>query len=79
MWAFVTVWAIYAVVGIMRVPWSDAERQRVRIDALADENRYYCARWGYVESAPKYTTCVLDLDEIRQKEDERRQSLVLGF
>ena len=79
MWAFVTAWAVYAVVGIMRLPWSNAERQRARIDALVDENRYYCTRWGFAVSTPRYTTCVLDLDEIRQKEDERSQYLGFGF
>ena len=79
MWAFVAVWAVYAVVDIVRMPWSNAERLRLRADALADENRYYCSRWGFAEGTSRFMSCVLDLDEIRQKEDERGKYLGFGF
>ncbi len=75
--AVVGLWAIAAVSALIHQRSLSAEQQRLRIDALADENRTYCERWGFHEKTHEFNLCALDLDEIRQNERERLISV--GF
>jgi hypothetical protein len=77
MWAFVGLWAAVAVWASINQPRSAAEQQRLRIEALADENRTICGRWGFGQNTHEFNLCVLDLDEVRQNERERMTTV--GF
>ena len=80
MMAFVCLWAVVAGWSIFnRLTSSPAELQRQRIEALSDENRFYCTRWGFAEKTHEFNLCVLDLDEVRQKERERLTAVGLGL
>ena len=78
MWAFIGVWLVVAGWSVIeQVTSSSAERQRWRIEALSDENKFYCTGFGFRENTHEFSRCVLDLDEVRQKERERISAI--GF
>lgn len=80
MMAFVGLWALIVAWSILnRATSSPAELQRQRIEALSDENHYYCTKWGFAEKTHEFNLCVLDLDEVRQKERDRLAALDLGL
>jgi len=69
--AFLGLWMVAAVFAILHRPAYLAEQERLRVDALADENRTYCTRWGFSENTHAFNLCALDLDEIRARERDR--------
>jgi hypothetical protein len=72
--AFVTAWALCAFWMIVDAPRFRADYQRQLSNEISDENRVYCARWGFVQGTHEYNLCQLDLSEIRAKEDVRLTS-----
>jgi len=77
MWVFVALWAVMLFSSLVNAPRSAAEQRRLQVDALADENRTYCGRWGFTEHTHAFNLCTLDLDEVRQHERERLTAI--GF
>jgi len=73
--AFLALWLVASISALLNRPAYLAAQERQRVDALADENRTYCERWGFSENSHAFNLCALDLDEIRARERERATTL----
>jgi hypothetical protein len=61
----------FCVFTLPRLPQSRAKMEAERILSLQAENSAYCEKWGFALGAQKHEACILDLQELRAKIDQR--------
>ena len=72
LWALLWAWVLYfGFVVLPRFPQAQAIAESQRILEISAENRFYCEKWGMQEKTHEYTQCMLDLQEIRAKVEQR--------
>jgi hypothetical protein len=71
LWAALAVWTAIIVAGIPRVTQALAAAERQRALDLAAESSFYCAKWGLAPGSHEHTLCTMDVQEIRERQQER--------
>ena len=72
LWSLLITFVIFfCVFTLPRMPQLRAEMQAKRILDLQAENRSYCEKWGFAHGTQKHAACILDLEELRAKIDQR--------
>jgi hypothetical protein len=69
-WLFVFV-IFFCVFVLPRLPESRAKAEAARILEVQGENSAYCEKWGFSRGTSKYQECVLDLQGLRAKIEQR--------
>ena len=49
-----------------------AEVEAKRIQTIAAENKFYCEKWHFAAGTHEHSLCVLDLNELRAKIEQRQ-------
>jgi hypothetical protein len=67
--------AVAAVVNmIINIPQISEARRRAelqRVQEISEENRFYCTKWGLRANTHEHLICMMDLDAIRAKVEQR--------
>jgi hypothetical protein len=72
LWSLVIASAIFfCMFALPRMPQLRADFQAKRILELQAENRSYCEKWGFAHGTQKHAACIIDLEELRAKIDQR--------
>jgi hypothetical protein len=72
LWSLLVGFIIFfCVFTLPRLPQSRAKMEAEHILSLQAENSAYCEKWGFALGAQKHEACILDLQELRAKIDQR--------
>src|SRR5262249_4525043 len=67
--------AVATVVNmIINIPQISEARRRAelqRVQEISEENRFYCTKWGLRANTHEHLICMMDLDAIRAKVEQR--------
>jgi hypothetical protein len=79
LWAALAVWTAMVVVSIPRMTQAQAAAERQRAFDLAAEGSFYCGKWGLVPGSHEHTLCTMDVQEIRDRQEQRRLAEQTAF
>jgi hypothetical protein len=66
LWASLFAFVLYfAAVVAPQIPESRAIQQAAQLHAIAEEQDYYCEKWGKSAGSREHALCVLDLQQYR--------------
>lgn len=72
------LWAVLCAAVVMfltvvapQIPKLQAAAEAKRLLEVAAENRHYCENWGMPAGSAKHAQCVLDLQALRAKTEQR--------
>jgi hypothetical protein len=72
LWSGLAAFVIFFCLFVLpQVPQSRAKAEAARILELQAENHAYCEKWGFPRGGRKHEECVLDLQALRTKIDQR--------
>jgi hypothetical protein len=72
LWATLAAFVAFFLAFIApRLPEAAARAEALRIGEIAQENEEYCAKWQMGRGTKMHDSCVLDLQELRWKIQER--------
>ena len=72
LWAVLCAGIAYILIFVVpHVPEIRAKAELLRIREIADENRFYCEKWGMPEGTHRFMLCTLDLQKIRAEAERR--------
>ena len=67
--ALVIFFCVFTLPGMMQF---SADLEAKRIQAIAAENKRYCEKWHFPAGTHEHSLCVLDLNELRAKIQQRQ-------
>ena len=70
-WALATAFVVVVIINIPRISDARAGAERQRAQEISEENRHYCEKWGMRANTHEHLICMMDLDEIRAKVEQR--------
>ena len=77
LWAALLAFAIYAVVFIIpNVSENQAQREKIRIEEVAEENALICEKFDMKRRTDKHNQCLLDIGQFRLSVEKRVLDLV---
>lgn len=77
LWSLLIACVIFfCVFTLPQLPQVQAKMEAQRILSLQAENSAYCEKWGFAVSTQKHQACLLDLQELRTKIDQRASAEV---
>jgi hypothetical protein len=68
---FVAFIIFFCVFTLPRLPQFQAKMEAERILSLQAENSAFCEKWAFALGTQKHEACILDLQELRAKIDQR--------
>ena len=72
LWAASLALVLYFAVFIVpNLPEVRARAERQRIQEIAAENDFYCAKWGMAAETQAHPQCILDLQAFRAEIEKR--------
>jgi hypothetical protein len=71
LWALLAASVVVMIISIPRLSDARARAERQRAQEISEENKYYCAKWGMRANTHEYLICMMDLDDIRAKVEQR--------
>jgi hypothetical protein len=72
LWATLVAFVLFFLAFIApRLPEAAARAERLRIQEIAQENEGYCAKWQMGLGTKMHDQCILDLQELRAKVENR--------
>ena len=72
LWAMLTAFVIFFLAFIVpSLPEAARRAERLRIQEIAQENEGYCAKWQMGLGTKMHNQCILDLQELRWKAQNR--------
>jgi hypothetical protein len=72
LWSLLIAFVIFfCVFTLPRIPRLQTEMQAKRISELSAEDRSYCEKWGFAHGTQNHAACILDLEKLRAKIDQR--------
>jgi hypothetical protein len=72
LWATLAALVLFFLVFIApKLPEATARAERLRIQEISQENEDYCAKWQMGLGTKMHDQCILDLQELRWKIQER--------
>ena len=67
-------WALavaFVAVVIINIPQISEAPELQRVQEISEENSFYCTKWGLRANTHEHLICMMDLDAIRAKVEER--------
>ena len=72
LWATLAAFVVFFLTFIApRLPETAARAEALRIQEIAQENEEYCAKWQMGLGTKMHDQCILDLQELRSKIQDR--------
>ena len=72
LWATLAAFVVFFLVFVApRLPEAAARAEAIRVHEIAQENEGYCARWQMGLGTKMHDQCILDLQELRWKIQDR--------
>jgi hypothetical protein len=72
LWATLAAFVVFFLAFIApRLPEAAARAEALRIQEIAQENEGYCAKWQMGPGTKMHDQCILDLQELRSKIQDR--------
>ena len=72
LWAILAAFVVFFLAFIApRLPEAAARAEALRIQEIAQENEGYCAKWQMGRGTKMHDQCILDLQELRWKIQDR--------
>jgi hypothetical protein len=72
LWAILAALVLFFLAFIApRLPEAAARAERLRIQEILQENENYCAKWQMGRGTKMHDQCILDLQELRWKAQNR--------
>jgi len=72
LWATLAAFVLFFLAFIApRLPEAAARAERLRIQEISQENEDYCAKWQMGRGTKMHDQCILDLQELRWKAQNR--------
>jgi hypothetical protein len=72
LWAILAAFVVFFLAFIApRLPEIAARAERLRIQEISQENEDYCAKWQMGLGTKMHNQCILDLQELRLKIQNR--------
>ena len=72
LWATLTAFVVFFLAFIApRLPEGAARAEALRIEEIAEENEGYCAKWQMGLGTKTHDQCILDLQDLRWKIQNR--------
>jgi hypothetical protein len=66
LWAFLFAFVIYFAAFIApQIPENRATQQAARLHAIAEQQDFYCDKWGKSAGSREHALCVFDLQQYR--------------
>jgi hypothetical protein len=72
LWAILAAFVLFFLAFVApRLPEITARAERLRIQEISQENEDYCAKWQMGLGTKMHNQCILDLQELRWKAQNR--------
>ena len=71
LWAVAAAFLLVMASNLPRMSEARATAERQRALEISEENRFYCEKWGMKAGTHEHTLCILDLQDIRAKVEQR--------
>jgi hypothetical protein len=72
LWAILAAMVLFFLAFVApRLPEAAARAERLRIEEISQENEDYCAKWQMGRGTKMHDQCILDLQELRWKAQNR--------
>ena len=71
LWATLVAFVFFLAFIVPRMPEAASRAERIRIQEISQENEDYCAKWQMGLGTKMHNQCILDLQELRWKVQNR--------
>jgi hypothetical protein len=71
LWALFVAVVLWLMLNLPNIMEARQRMERQLARELADENRLYCEKWGMPAGTHEHVLCVMDLQEIRARQEQR--------
>jgi hypothetical protein len=70
-WALLVAGAAFLLLHIPQMRDARAIAEAQRLHQIAEENRFYCEKWGMPAGSHEHVICTMDLSHIRKEVEQR--------
>jgi hypothetical protein len=71
LWALVVATVVNMIINIPQISEARRRAELQRVQEISEENRFYCTKWGLRANTHEHLICMMDLDAIRAKVEQR--------
>ena len=71
LWALAVATVVNMIINIPQISEARRRAELQRVQEISEENRFYCTKWGLRANTHEHLICMMDLDAIRAKVEER--------
>jgi hypothetical protein len=71
LWALLVAGTVFLLLQIPQMREARAIAEAQRLQQIAEENRFYCEKWGMKAGSHEHVICTMDLTHIRKEVEQR--------
>ena len=71
LWALLLAGTVFLLLHIPQMRDARAIAEAKRMQEIAEQNKFYCQKWGMPAGSHEHLICTMDLDHIRQEVEQR--------
>jgi len=71
LWALAVATVVNMIINIPQISEARRRAELQRVQEISEENRFYCTKWGLRANTHEHLICMMDLDAIRAKVEQR--------
>jgi hypothetical protein len=71
LWALLIAGTLFLLLNIPRMREARVIAEAQRAQEISQENKFYCEKWGMRAGTHEHLICMMDLDAIRAKVEQR--------
>jgi hypothetical protein len=71
LWALLVAGVAFLLLNIPRMQEARAIAEAQRMQQIAEENRFYCEKWGLRVGSHEHVICMMDLVHMRKEVEQR--------
>jgi hypothetical protein len=71
LWALLVAGTVFLLLQIPQMREARAIAEAQRLQQIAEENRFYCEKWGMRAGSHEHVICTMDLSHIRKNVEQR--------
>ena len=71
LWVLVVAFVAVVMINIPQILDARRKVELQRVQEISEENRFYCIKWGLRANTHEHLICMMDLDAIRAKVEQR--------
>jgi hypothetical protein len=79
LWALAVALVATMIINMPRMLKERAIAEHAGAVEISNENKAFCEKWGMPTGTDQHASCVLDLQEIRARQDRRVAEAYAGF